>query len=98
MIRRPPRSTLFPYTTLFRSLGGLVVVGGSGQNCVHARMGCYFLYVLNGIAGGIGSRAGDDGQAARRTFNRYINNAKPLVMRERRRLAGSAAGNQKIDA
>src|SRR2546427_11560333 len=24
MIRRPPRSTLFPYTTLFRSLGGIV--------------------------------------------------------------------------
>src|SRR3712207_6569594 len=24
MIRRPPRSTLFPYTTLFRSLGGAV--------------------------------------------------------------------------
>src|SRR5258708_16265871 len=23
MIRRPPRSTLFPYTTLFRSRGGL---------------------------------------------------------------------------
>src|SRR2546422_7891830 len=27
MIRRPPRSTLFPYTTLFRSVGGLVVGG-----------------------------------------------------------------------
>src|SRR5260370_29146266 len=25
MIRRPPRSTLFPYTTLFRSLGRLQV-------------------------------------------------------------------------
>src|SRR3712207_7794761 len=25
MIRRPPRSTLFPYTTLFRSPGALVV-------------------------------------------------------------------------
>src|SRR2546430_16596587 len=25
MIRRPPRSTLFPYTTLFRSLGAGVV-------------------------------------------------------------------------
>src|SRR2546429_8182415 len=25
MIRRPPRSTLFPYTTLFRSLNGVVV-------------------------------------------------------------------------
>src|SRR5687767_15668380 len=25
MIRRPPRSTLFPYTTLFRSVGGIGV-------------------------------------------------------------------------
>src|SRR3990172_7336923 len=25
MIRRPPRSTLFPYTTLFRSVGGAVL-------------------------------------------------------------------------
>src|SRR3712207_9262725 len=25
MIRRPPRSTLFPYTTLFRSLAGLLL-------------------------------------------------------------------------
>src|SRR2546425_10006121 len=28
MIRRPPRSTLFPYTTLFRSLGGADFGGG----------------------------------------------------------------------
>src|SRR3712207_6913937 len=30
MIRRPPRSTLFPYTTLFRSRGrpGVAAVGG----------------------------------------------------------------------
>src|SRR2546429_6693098 len=27
MIRRPPRSTLFPYTTLFRSLPALIVSG-----------------------------------------------------------------------
>src|SRR3712207_7063973 len=27
MIRRPPRSTLFPYTTLFRSRGALQVPG-----------------------------------------------------------------------
>src|SRR3712207_7292284 len=27
MIRRPPRSTLFPYTTLFRSRGSVAVVG-----------------------------------------------------------------------
>src|SRR5437588_4546008 len=28
MIRRPPRSTLFPYTTLFRSLG-VILIGAS---------------------------------------------------------------------
>src|SRR3712207_8411055 len=28
MIRRPPRSTLFPYTTLFRSGAGLNVITG----------------------------------------------------------------------
>src|SRR3712207_9571452 len=28
MIRRPPRSTLFPYTTLFRSRCGVVVAAG----------------------------------------------------------------------
>src|SRR5688572_31471184 len=27
MIRRPPRSTLFPYTTLFRSYRGFILVG-----------------------------------------------------------------------
>src|SRR5258706_2360554 len=31
MIRRPPRSTLFPYTTLFRSLGEPQPPGGALQ-------------------------------------------------------------------
>src|SRR3712207_7897302 len=30
MIRRPPRSTLFPYTTLFRSHGGAKGIGVDG--------------------------------------------------------------------
>src|SRR3712207_8838811 len=44
MIRRPPRSTLFPYTTLFRSLSGLssrltsvgcgLILGGAAGNLV----------------------------------------------------------------
>src|SRR3712207_9023807 len=42
MIRRPPRSTLFPYTTLFRSQGGGLAneqlsVGGDG---IPRRPGC----------------------------------------------------------
>src|SRR5688572_32497366 len=49
MIRRPPRSTLFPYTTLFRSkhcavrfeaAGGSVTVGGiaKGAGMIHPDM------------------------------------------------------------
>src|SRR2546429_9263937 len=34
MIRRPPRSTLFPYTTLFRSLPALRPTGGRGPRRV----------------------------------------------------------------
>src|SRR2546430_10040131 len=39
MIRRPPRSTLFPYTTLFRSgsgCGSVVSSAGGGTGC-----GCF---------------------------------------------------------
>src|SRR2546427_7882275 len=35
MIRRPPRSTLFPYTTLFRSQRRLVAGVGHGQAGPH---------------------------------------------------------------
>src|SRR3989442_14546272 len=36
MIRRPPRSTLFPYTTLFRSLQNAVIrlVGGDDRDAL----------------------------------------------------------------
>src|SRR5258708_13387520 len=35
MIRRPPRSTLFPYTTLFRSSGMCFVCASSRRNTLH---------------------------------------------------------------
>src|SRR5215211_9560347 len=43
MIRRPPRSTLFPYTTLFRSRGRghdrrVWTGGGRGMKARHTRM------------------------------------------------------------
>src|SRR2546430_7576580 len=45
MIRRPPRSTLFPYTTLFRSLSFLASLEDANRNqvleageAVHARV------------------------------------------------------------
>src|SRR5947208_10333887 len=31
MVRRTPRFTLFPYTTLFRSSGRVAIIGGTGR-------------------------------------------------------------------
>src|SRR2546430_13138841 len=39
MIRRPPRSTLFPYTTLFRS--GHRQIGGEREQRPHLRGDCH---------------------------------------------------------
>src|SRR3712207_7965145 len=42
MIRRPPRSTLFPYTTLFRSKGEFLSINGpsgSGKSTLLAILG-----------------------------------------------------------
>src|SRR5690349_23202737 len=51
MIRRPPRSTLFPYTTLFRSEGSF----GRGRRRVdHDRHD-----VARGSGGRVGGRGGD---------------------------------------
>src|SRR2546427_9956449 len=52
MIRRPPRSTLFPYTTLFRSLVGVVAVqsvqAGAGVRVQHREGGVLLEEVLQG--------------------------------------------------
>src|SRR3712207_8717363 len=67
MIRRPPRSTLFPYTTLFRSVGVSLALAERGL----------------GWQGGLGTLAGDGlmlvtalcgaayGVLAQRAFARY---------------------------
>src|SRR3712207_8832582 len=39
MIRRPPRSTLFPYTTLFRSAGANKLVGNGGNDMLKGGAG-----------------------------------------------------------
>src|SRR3712207_6846587 len=50
MIRRPPRSTLFPYTTLFRSLSTVAVVGLLGITAV-AILAAPLLTAIYGITG-----------------------------------------------
>src|SRR5258708_18829128 len=39
MIRRPPRSTLFPYTTLFRSPAEIFVLGLARENLIRLDAG-----------------------------------------------------------
>src|SRR3712207_3640918 len=58
MIRRPPRSTLFPYTTLFRSTALAAVAGGRcgrGRLRLGRRTGTGVLDLLDGgLRGGVG--------------------------------------------
>src|SRR3712207_8450146 len=64
MIRRPPRSTLFPYTTLFRSARDLRRV----RRAVHLRRGDLLVgaarRVLRGPAAGLRTRPHHDRQGA----------------------------------
>src|SRR3712207_7597466 len=48
MIRRPPRSTLFPYTTLFRSVGEVVHLGDQADGEVGGAGGGHPEVVVHG--------------------------------------------------
>src|SRR5258707_6823529 len=51
MIRRPPRSTLFPYTTLFRSPNLPIVIGGADSQCCTVGAGVLESSTLSDMAG-----------------------------------------------
>src|SRR5437660_8021639 len=59
MIRRPPRSTLFPYTTLFRSNGRDYLVGGDGMDHLDGGKGADTL-IGGGEADGLRGEDGND--------------------------------------
>src|SRR5256885_5429162 len=42
MIRRPPRSTLFPYTTLFRSRSSQIGLGDASASSLRSKKGSIF--------------------------------------------------------
>src|SRR2546422_6117634 len=75
MIRRPPRSTLFPYTTLFRSRDGLavadrqrgVVVGAMAHRGGNEE-----------VARGLGERL-EDGQVADSLGSQRLHQARPVA-------------------
>src|SRR5256885_8625450 len=51
MIRRPPRSTLFPYTTLFRSGGKAVISEGPQAQKSQADLRIEWSYQLDHLSG-----------------------------------------------
>src|SRR3712207_6898865 len=73
MIRRPPRSTLFPYTTLFRSPKRLGAHGGEGQAALVDLQGRGSLDIVfadtDGVVHAIDPKSGDelDGWPVRRS-------------------------------
>src|SRR5438552_5808728 len=50
MIRRPPRSTLFPYTTLFRSFAAVGAISSSEQEARQAQQPISWLLVLSFVS------------------------------------------------
>src|SRR2546427_6917604 len=82
MIRRPPRSTLFPYTTLFRSLGG---------GAADSRM-LLPLFALQSARGRVGhrwSRAARPGRAAAQDRGRQAGGGETVQDRKSTRLNSS---------
>src|SRR5260370_36483568 len=74
MIRRPPRSTLFPYTTLFRSLQPLdaVVRGGAFAGVVEFSRDGLVERVDQERRLAAAGNAGDAGEQAERNFGRDV--------------------------
>jgi len=67
MIRRPPRSTLFPYTTLFRSKGGLF----QGAASLSIPLNCSYGFQLDAAVGSLDDKS--TGGVAAHAFTRNPN-------------------------
>src|SRR2546429_5445285 len=66
MIRRPPRSTLFPYTTLFRSLPQeFERLGADGIACDHQRLHAALQQIGEDLARVAAHRVGRDRKSTR---------------------------------
>src|SRR3712207_7774722 len=67
MIRRPPRSTLFPYTTLFRSVQGDMEDRSSIDRVLEGAYGVFFCAELLGDRLRPRGSAGQDGRSEEHT-------------------------------
>src|SRR5258708_21388072 len=85
MIRRPPRSTLFPYTTLFRS-GGFSVADGNDARGLH-----------EGLAWGAAKRAGIDRKSTRLNSSHQIISYAVFCLKKKKKNITSHKSSSSID-
>src|SRR5256886_12938924 len=72
MIRRPPRSTLFPYTTLFRSLGGEESAGMSMYRHLPEKDGVLACLLVAEMVARTGKRLHDLTEEVHQEFGSYF--------------------------
>src|SRR5258708_23224424 len=85
MIRRPPRSTLFPYTTLFRSLR--LAVPTIGSHLVH-----HDLAVAADIGMGIPMSAATDRKSTRLNSSHQIISYAVFCLKKKKRIFYAFSG------
>src|SRR2546429_6054774 len=77
MIRRPPRSTLFPYTTLFRSLSGLEA--STAVALAGAAFPGTFALLRSGFARAIAEATGEAGRKPRDRKSTRLNSSHGYI-------------------
>src|SRR3989449_11622970 len=93
MIRRPPRSTLFPYTTLFRSRAGTRARPHAAPRGAYARRGAPADGA--GVPQGEPRRHGHGGESVRRGDRDRLAGA-PLRPSTRRRVARATRAGRRL--
>src|SRR5256885_7951232 len=83
MIRRPPRSTLFPYTTLFRS-GNRAVLAGEALAQAELSQGTYF------TTGGL-RRGGTDRKSTRLNSSHLVISYAVFCLKKKKSTVASRA-------
>src|SRR6266567_3773060 len=83
--------------TILTFLRWLVVVGGRGEDGVDSGARGDFFGSLDRVVRGVGSGAGDDGNASGGDLDRGVDHVQPFVVGEGWSLAGGATGYEKIN-
>src|SRR2546429_4581966 len=99
MIRRPPRSTLFPYTTLFRSQHRRVVAAKACLLVVHLGLGLHAVGLAHRLQGGASLLGRADRKSTRlNSSHGYISYAVFCLKKKNSHSAADCNASPNLDA